>query len=146
MESSFSGWLDSRHLVTRRIFLPVLSAQTQVNNQGTAESSRPARKTELSINSVGRGPILPGCRGGCVSCWEAKAQKGSGSYGVLAVPVVSQACRAQGLHWLLALKVHISDTAHGILAPSLLSSLAKVFTCISSHTRLAGALLPAFPP
>lgn len=75
MESSFSGWLDSRHLVTR-IFLPVLSAQIQVNNQGTAESSWLAKKTEISINSVVRGLILHGYRGGCVSYREAKPQKG----------------------------------------------------------------------
>lgn len=76
MESSFSGWLDSRHLVTRRIFLPVLSAQTQVNNQGTAESSWLAKETGISINSVVRGLILHGYRGGCVSYWKAKPQKG----------------------------------------------------------------------
>lgn len=61
------------------------------------------------------------------------------------MPVVSQACRGQGLNWLLAFEVLISNAANRILAPSLLSHLAKVFTCISPHTRLAGVLPPAFP-
>lgn len=71
--------------------------------------------------------------------------RGRDSCGVLAVPVVSQACRGQGLHWLLAFRVLVSDRANGILALPLLSPLAKVFTCSSPHTRLAGVLLPAFP-
>lgn len=72
-------------------------------------------------------------------------RRGRDSCGVLAVPVVSQAHRGQGLHWLLAFKVLVSDTANGILVPSLLSPLAKVFTCASPHTRLTGVLPPCFP-
>lgn len=72
-------------------------------------------------------------------------RRGSDSCGVLGVPLVFQACRGQGLHWLLAFKVPVSDTANRILVPSLLSPLVKVFTCISPHTRFAGVLLPAFP-
>lgn len=78
MESSFSGWLDSRHLLTRRIFLPVLSAQAQVNSQGTAESAGLAKKTEISITRAVRGPILHGCRGAVFPAGKANPSRGSG--------------------------------------------------------------------
>ena len=46
---------------------------------------------------------------------------------------------------MLAFKVLISGTANRNLGPSLLSPLANVFTCISTHTRFAGVLQIDFP-
>lgn len=74
-----------------------------------------------------------------------KTRRHSGSCGILTVVVLSQGCRGQELHWVLAFKVLISGTANINLASSLLSPLASVFICISTHTRFAGVLQTDFP-
>ena len=76
---------------------------------------------------------------------KSKTRRHCGSCGVLTASVLSQGCRGQELHWVLAFKVLTSGTANRNLAPSLLSPLANVFTCRSPHTRFAGVLQADFP-